>query len=404
MKRRSLQAMCLLNFFLADVRDGLGPFLGIFLIDNHWQADQIGLVMTAGGIAGLLATFPAGMLVDATRYKRLLIAAASMLIMVSTVALWFAAIPSVALLSQVITGVAAAVIASSVAGMTLGLAGQKRFPHQMGQNETFNHAGNMTTAIVAGIVSWMWGIGPVFILLAVMAICSMATVMGIRAQDIDHDAARGAEQNGSEEASPSLLTMLKKPALAFTGITLLLFHLANAAQLPMLSMRMASLAQDSTLTPGAFAAITVVISQAVMIPVALLTSRHAAQYGYNKLILTALIVLPIRAAIAVLWDSPLSVIPVQVLDGVAAGILGVATPGIVALMLKGSGHVNAGLGAVTLLQGIGAAISPALAGVIAAHYSYNVAFAALGAIAVVALLVWSAFMSRRLMPTLMTSS
>ncbi|WP_242600648.1 MFS transporter, partial [Erwinia billingiae] len=89
MRLRSLQVLCLLNFFIADVRDGLGPFLGIFLVSHHWRAEEIGLVMTLGGLAGLLATFPAGMIVDATRYKRLLIITASLLITLSALALWF---------------------------------------------------------------------------------------------------------------------------------------------------------------------------------------------------------------------------------------------------------------------------------------------------------------------------
>ncbi len=46
---RSLQALCLVSFFLADVRDGLGPFLGIFLTQRGWQPNDVGLVMTAGG-------------------------------------------------------------------------------------------------------------------------------------------------------------------------------------------------------------------------------------------------------------------------------------------------------------------------------------------------------------------
>ena len=28
-----------LNFFLADVRDGLGPFLGVFLLAQGWRLD-----------------------------------------------------------------------------------------------------------------------------------------------------------------------------------------------------------------------------------------------------------------------------------------------------------------------------------------------------------------------------
>ena len=43
MSQRSLYALCLMSFFLADVRDGLGPFLGIFLTERHWRPDEIGL-------------------------------------------------------------------------------------------------------------------------------------------------------------------------------------------------------------------------------------------------------------------------------------------------------------------------------------------------------------------------
>ena len=60
---------------------------------------------------------------------------------------------------------------------------------------------------------------------------------------------------------------MKNRALFVTGLTLLLFHLANAALLPMLSMRVA--AAPASVNPGVFAAATVIISQAVMIPVAI---------------------------------------------------------------------------------------------------------------------------------------
>ncbi len=59
---RSIRALGAVNFFLADVRDGLGPFLGIFLVGQGWSAAEIGLVMTIGGIAGMLATTPLGRL------------------------------------------------------------------------------------------------------------------------------------------------------------------------------------------------------------------------------------------------------------------------------------------------------------------------------------------------------
>jgi hypothetical protein len=66
----SLLALNALNFFMADVRDGLGPFLGVFLQGRGWPPAEIGLVMTIGGYAGMIATTPLGAFVDATKAKR----------------------------------------------------------------------------------------------------------------------------------------------------------------------------------------------------------------------------------------------------------------------------------------------------------------------------------------------
>jgi hypothetical protein len=71
-----------------------------------------------------------------------------------------------------------------------------------------------------------------------------------------------------------------------------------------------------------YAAGTVIISQAVMIPVAIWASRRIEHYGYWRLIMLALLVMPVRAALAASTDAPLMMIPVQILDGLAAGILG----------------------------------------------------------------------------------
>lgn len=59
-KTRSLTCLSLLCFALADVRDGLGPFLGIFLQSHGWTPDSIGYVMTIGGLAGMAVTAPLG--------------------------------------------------------------------------------------------------------------------------------------------------------------------------------------------------------------------------------------------------------------------------------------------------------------------------------------------------------
>lgn len=361
MSLRSLRALCLTSFFIADVRDGLGPFLGIFLTQRHWQAEDIGLLMSVGGIAGLLATLPAGFITDSSRHKRLLLAGVCLVITLTTLLLWFSQKTSVVALSQVASGICAAFVGPLIAGITLGLARQRGFSAQMGKNEAFNHAGNFFTALMAGAIAWYWGIGGIFILMACTTLLTLVALLAIRGGDIDDDAARGIEA-ASTPSLPGFAILFRHTPLLIAGVTLMLFHLANAALLPMLSMRIA--AAPGHLNPGLFAAATVIISQVVMIPVA------------------------IRAALAASSDAPAMMVPVQILDGLAAGILGVAVPSFIVSLLRGSGHVNAGQSVVMLMQGAGAAMSPALTGSIAGLYSYATAFGVLSVIAIVALMVW----------------
>ena len=385
MPTRSLQALCLVSFFIADVRDGLGPFLGIFLTQRGWRPDDIGLMMAAGGIAGLLATLPAGFVSDASRNKRLLLALLCLLITAATLLLWYSGSSAVIALSQVASGISAAFIGPLITGITLGLTGQQGFNAQMGRNEAFNHGGNFATAVIAGGVAWYGGLGGVFILMTCTTLLTLIALAGIRSGDIDNDTARGLE-SGAAQAVPDFSVLTKNRALMMTGVTLLLFHLANAALLPMLSMRVA--AAPGGINPGLYAAATVIVSQAVMIPVAIWTSRHIPRYGYRPLIMLALAIMPVRAGLASGSADPLMMIPVQVMDGLAAGILGVAVPGLIVALLRGSGHVNAGQSVVMLMQGAGAALSPGLTGVVAGRYSFSVAFALLAVIGLAALLLW----------------
>jgi hypothetical protein len=60
-----------LNFFLADVKGALGPYIGIYLLtEQHWNQAQIGLLATVAGIVGLIIHTPLGAFIDATRWKR----------------------------------------------------------------------------------------------------------------------------------------------------------------------------------------------------------------------------------------------------------------------------------------------------------------------------------------------
>jgi MFS family permease len=380
----SIVALNALNFFMADVRDGLGPFLGVFLQQRHWSPGEIGVVMTIGGLAGMAATTPLGMLIDRVTAKRaVVIVAAIATIAASLVLLYVPSFPVTAG-SQMVIGIAGAAVGPAIAAITLGLVKQKGFPHQLGHNEAFNHAGNAAAALLAGIFGYAFGLSAVFVVMSMMAVFSIGSVLMIDPKKIDHRAARGLSAKKNDPGSSFAILFECMPLLVL-GLTLTLFHLGNAAMLPLLGQ---SLVAAGAGDPSAYTSATIIVAQASMIPMALFAGWLAGKRGYWIVFLLALIALPIRGVVAATVTGPIGLFPVQVLDGVGAGLLGVAVPGLVARILAGTGHVNAGLGAVMTLQGIGASLSPTVGGMVAQHFGYPASFLALGGIAFLGLVLW----------------
>ena len=154
--------------------------------------------------------------------------------------------------------------------------------------------------------------------------------------------------------------------------------------LPLLGQSLAAQGYD----PSAYTSATIIVAQLTMIPMALAAAWLAARRGYWLVFVLALVALPLRGAIAALITGPIGLAPVQILDGVGAGLLGVAVPGLVARVMAGTGRVNFAIGAVMTVQGIGAALSPSVGGAVAARFGYAASFMTLGAIAIAALALW----------------
>jgi hypothetical protein len=68
--RRSLRGLDWLNFFVANVQTGFGPFIAVYLAEHRWTQGKIGVALSIGAIVGLLTHVPAGAVVDAVADKR----------------------------------------------------------------------------------------------------------------------------------------------------------------------------------------------------------------------------------------------------------------------------------------------------------------------------------------------
>jgi MFS family permease len=389
--RRPLDA---LNFLLADVRGGLGPYLATYLLAvRHWDEASIGLVMSIATLAGLLAQTPAGALVDAAHAKRGLVVTAALFVTFASLSLpWLPDFWPVAV-SQAAAHVAAAVFAPAIAAITLGAVGRAAFAHRIGRNESFNHAGNAFAAAVAGVCAYVWGPVVVFFLLAVMSLASIASAVMIPANAIDHDLARGlddgrpAQRGGREDHDqPSGLKVLItcRPLLVL-AVCVVLFHFANAAMLPLVGQKLAL--KDPYLGTSLMSA-CIVAAQVVMVPMAMLVGAKADAWGRKPLFLIALIILPIRGTLYTFSDNDYWLVGVQLLDGVGAGIYGTIFPIIVADLMRGTGRFNLAQGAIITAQEVGAALSTAVAGFVVVAAGYSAAFLALAGIAATGLLLF----------------
>jgi MFS family permease len=382
--RRAGRALDAANFFLADVRDGLGPYLAVYLLtEQRWDEARIGLVMSIATIAGIVAQTPAGALVDATRSKRLVMVIAAIMVTFASLSLpLFPGFLAVAI-SQGVAQAAAVVFPPAIAAVSLGIFGHDAFTRRIGRNETFNHAGNAVAAGLAGLSAYWFGPTVVFYLLGAMAIASLVSILAIPARAIDDDLARGLDDADADEqperASALSVLLTCRPLLVF-AICVLLFHLSNAAMLPLVGQKLAL--QDKNMGTSLMSA-CIVAAQLVMVPFAMLVGAKADRWGHKRFFLAALLILPLRGALYTLSDNPFWLVGVQLLDGVGAGIFGAIFPVIIADLMRNTGRFNVAQGAVITAQSIGAALSTTLAGFVVVGAGYSAAFIALGVVAAI---------------------
>ncbi|WP_413791522.1 MULTISPECIES: MFS transporter [unclassified Pseudomonas] len=382
--RRNNLSLDGLNFFLADVRDGLGPYLAIYLLAVHrWDPASIGVVMTVAAMAGLVAQAPAGALIDRVRSKRAVVAVAALVVTLGCLVLPFTSSFGLVALTQAIGAVAASVFAPAIAAISLGITGAKAFTRRTGRNETFNHAGNACAALLAGGFAWLFGPIAVFYLMAAMALASIVAVGCVSAEAIDHDVARGLEagQRVHGPVPSTLRVLLDNRTLLLFAICCGLFHLANAAMLPLVSQKLAQ-ANVHLATPLTSACI--VAAQLVMVPMAWLVGIKADAWGRKPLLLAGFLILPIRGVLYVLSDDPYWLVAVQLLDGIGAGLFGALFPLVVKDLTQGTGRFNVSLGVLSTVFGLGAALSNGLAGFVVQGAGYSAAFLTLAAIAALA--------------------
>jgi len=387
--RASLRSLDLLNFVLADVQTGVGPFLAIYLAGRGWNEERVGVALTAGGLATIAAQIPAGALIDITEAKRALVALS--IAIVAGGALAIALFPgfSSVIVAQCAIGAASSSFGPAICAISLGLVGSAAFDARQGRNQAASSAGNVVAALAMGLLGYFVSERSVFSFVVVAAIPSLLALRGIKPREIDHRAARGS----GDEPTESVRSLLRSRRLVIFMVCAVMFHFANAAMLPLLGEMLAKGKGRSSMM---FMSACVITTQLVIAGTAGWASSIAESRGRKPILLVAFAALPIRGVLYTLTSNTVLLVGIQVLDGVCASIFGVVSVLVIADLTAGTGRFNLTLAAITTAVGVGAALSQVIAGSLVHRVDASVGFLSLAGIAAIAFVILLAGMPETL--------
>ncbi|SMG01218.1 MFS transporter [Burkholderia singularis] len=396
---RSLRALDWLNFFVANVQTGFGPFIASYLASHKWTQGEIGMALSIGTISAMVSQVPGGAAVDALKNKKGAAAWAIVAIILSAVLL--AASPTVVpvIAAEVFHGFASCMLVPAMAAISFALVGRENLGDRLGRNARWASIGSAVAAGLMGLTGEYLSARAVFWLTAALAMPALVALAMIElprhaAPPRAHMPRAGAGTDADDgEPRETLRELLRDRRMLIFAACVVLFHLSNAAMLNLAA---------GEVTAGMGENVQLVIAACIIVPQAIVAmlspwvGRGAQRWGRRPLLLLGFAALPARALLFAGVSSPYLLVPVQMLDGLSAAVFGVMLPLIAADVAGGKGRYNLCIGLFGLAAGIGATLSTALAGFAADRFGNTASFfglAAAGALAT--LLVWLAMPETR---------
>jgi MFS family permease len=378
----SLHALDAVNFFLAGVLAGFGPYVAVYLANQCWTQERIGFVLSAGALAGLLAQAPGGELLDRIRSKRMIVALSVLVVAFSAMILEFRPDFSLVLVALTLQGITGGIIGPAIAAITLGLVGHAALSERLGRNQRFASTGSLTAAGLMGVIGYIFSYQAIFLVVAALTLPLLAALARIHTNDIHFGRSCGAPHHHTSDhpARAGRMNLWKSPGLLVLGVGLFLFQLANASMLPLVGE---GLIYHGDRGSSLIVSALIVLPQIIVALMAPWVGRQAETWGRRPLLLLGFGALPLRALLFSLFTDPPLLLAFQLLDGVSGAVLGVMTALIIADATNGTGRFNLAQGLIGTASGIGASLSTTLFGLIAMTFGQTIVFLSIASVGVV---------------------
>ena len=381
--RRSLIGLNAANFFQAEMVGVVLPVLSAFLRESNWRYDAIGVATAAGALGTLIFQTPAGLITDRVSCRRWLFAIAAII-----TGLCFAIIPIIPHTYTwidpllFIAGAAQSFFAPLLGALALALVGHNMLNRTIGTNQGWNHAGNIVAALSAMAVVSKLGVNSIFYAVGFSSALAAASVLLIREHDLDERVATGLTRQDQSPVKWKIL--LGERTILFAFISIFCFHLANAPILPVVALYVKQLGGSDRLMTA-----TVLTAQCVMVPVALFAGKFCDVWGRKPVLAIAFWALPLRILSYSLVKSATAVVWLQTLDGIGAGIYGVAVVALAADLTRGKGRFNTLMGLFATAVAVGGFVGPLITGVLLQHLGFTLTFYSFAGLALVGAIVFT---------------
>jgi MFS family permease len=362
-----------LNFFTAAVQAGFGPFIAVWLTQQGWSATALGFALSVGTFAALIGQVPGGFLVDHIYAKRHAAAGALLVMGFAAIGLALSSAFPVVWGAEVGHALASCVMTPAIAALTLSLCGHDGFGERLGSNTRYAALGNATAAAVLGAAASYISQRSVFLVTAALVLPAMGAVFRIRASDRIADDHPALKHPRDREHPP--WQIFAEPALHVFAAAAVLFHLANAALLPLALNELTRRGEAS----GFLVSTTIIVPQVVAATIAPWAGRLAQRIGRRPVLMVGFAAVPVRGLLIAIVPGALPLSVFQALDGVSAAVFGLMLPLIAADLTKRTGYLNLAIGSFGLAAGLGATFSTVIAGWIADHFGIQVMFLFLAA-------------------------
>lgn len=379
----------LLNLFMAPLSGGAGAYVAYYFASNqHWNAGQIGLLLSIMAMCLALAQIPAGLIIDHYSKRNQITALALGVIALSWLAMLLVPLQPVVLVSQILIGLSCAFFAPAVASMTLGLVGYEGLEHRLGRNGIFSHIGNMLTAVLVGLCTAYLSGQSIIGLLIFFSLLAALSALGIRKHGhvVNNAAPKNLAQDCSERFHPllkGLQGLLSTSQSRIFALAALLYTFANASMLPLMVQL---ISKQSAGAAAVQLPSSLLLTELVMIPVCFFASKQA-RMGRRPLLILSYAFLVLRGLGFTFIKTPAMMVSMQILDGISAGIFGLVMTLVIADFCRYNNRFNSTLAAMYMVLTLANGLSEFSSGVLANYFGFSTAFAILTAVAVVGLVI-----------------